>query len=64
MNRHPAVTQEFELRHLEHFGTRAQARAEVAAWIEEYHHDRHHFWLGMLSFVVYEQALTASEEAT
>ena len=29
-------TVEFELRRLEHFTTRAQARAGVAAWIEEY----------------------------
>ena len=29
-------TLEFELRSLQHFATRAQARAAVAAWIEEY----------------------------
>ena len=35
-------TLEFELRRLEHFATKAQARARVAAWIEEYNHDRRH----------------------
>jgi transposase InsO family protein len=29
-------TLEFELRRLEHFATRAAARARVAVWIEEY----------------------------
>jgi hypothetical protein len=29
-------TLEFELRSLEHFATRARARAAVAAWIEDY----------------------------
>jgi len=33
-------TVEFELRQLEHFTTRVQARQRVAAWIEEYNHDR------------------------
>jgi putative transposase len=40
-------TVEFELRRLEHFHTKAQARARVAAWIEEYNHDRRHSALGM-----------------
>ena len=40
-------TLEFELRRLEHFATKAQARAAVAAWIEEYNHDRRHSALGM-----------------
>jgi transposase InsO family protein len=40
-------TMEFELRMLEHFHTKAQARARVAAWIEEYNHDRRHSALGM-----------------
>ncbi|HEX9359252.1 MAG TPA: IS3 family transposase, partial [Streptosporangiaceae bacterium] len=31
-------TVEFELRRVEHFATRAAARARVAAWIEEYNH--------------------------
>ena len=31
---------EFELRRIEHFATRAAARAGVAAWIEDYNHHR------------------------
>jgi transposase InsO family protein len=51
-------TLEFELRQLEHFATKAQARRRVAAWIEEYNHDRRHSALGMLSPVDYELTLT------
>jgi transposase InsO family protein len=47
-------TVEFELRRLEHFATKAEARAKVAAWIEEYNHDRRHSALGMLSPIAYE----------
>jgi transposase InsO family protein len=47
-------TVEFELRQLERFSTTAQARTRVAAWIEEYNHDRRHSSLGMLSPVAYE----------
>ncbi len=50
-------TLEFELRQLEHFATKAQARTRVAAWIEEYNHDRRHSSLGMLSPVAYELRL-------
>jgi transposase InsO family protein len=50
-------TVEFELRELEHFATKAQARVRVAAWIEEYNHDRRHSSLGMLSPVAYELEL-------
>src|SRR3954463_6157280 len=50
-------TLEFELRRLEHFTTRAKARQAVAAWIEDYNHDRRHSALGMLCPVAYEQAL-------
>ena len=35
-------TLEFELRALECFASRAAARARVAAWIDEYNHDRKH----------------------
>jgi putative transposase len=56
-------TLEFELRSLEHFATRAQARAAVAAWIQDYNTTRRHSALGMLSPVAYEQALAASEAA-
>lgn len=47
-------TVEFELRQLEHFTTKAQARLRVPAWIEEYNHHRRHSSLGMLSPVGYE----------
>jgi putative transposase len=50
-------TVEFELRELEHFATKAQARRRVAAWIEEYNHDRRHSSLGMRSPIAYELAL-------
>lgn len=51
-------TVEFELRQLEHFATKAQARQRVAVWIEEYNHQRRHSALGMRSPVEYELALT------
>jgi transposase InsO family protein len=50
-------TVEFELRQLEHFTTKAQARARVATWIEEYNHHRRHSSLAMLSPVAYELLL-------
>ena len=52
-------TVEFELRDLEHFTTKAQARRRVAAWIEEYNHDRRHSKLGMRSPIAYEHQLAA-----
>jgi len=52
-------TLEFELRRLQHFATRAQAQAGVAAWIEDYNTTRRHSALGMLSPVAYEQTLAA-----
>lgn len=54
-------TLEFELRDLERFTTKAQARAQVAAWIEEYNHDRRRSSLGMLSPVAYELRLAQRE---
>ena len=48
-------TLEFELRSVEHFATKAEARTMVAAWIEEYNHDRRHSALGMLSPITYER---------
>ena len=42
-------TVEFQLRQLEHFATKAQSRRRVAAWIEEYNHDRRHSSLAMRS---------------
>jgi len=48
-------TVEFELRRLERFATKSEARAKVAAWIEEYNHDRRHSALDMLSPIAYER---------
>ncbi len=56
-------TVEFELRSVEHFTTKAQAKAQVAAWIEDYNTTRRHSALGMRSPVAYEQALAAGEAA-
>jgi putative transposase len=47
-------TLEFELRSCETFATRAQARAKVAAWIDDYNRHRRHSALGMMSPVDYE----------
>ena len=47
-------TLEFELRSREHFTTKAQARARVAAWIDEYNRDRRHSALDMRSPIAYE----------
>ena len=49
-------TLEFELRRTEHFATRAAARARVAAWIEDYNHNRRHSACGMMSPVAWELA--------
>ena len=54
-------TVEFELRRLQRFATKAQARAAVAAWIEDYNHDRRHSALGMLSPIAYERRTTRDE---
>ena len=50
-------TLEFELRSVEHFATKAAARARVPAWIEDYNQNRRHSALGMMSPAGYEQAL-------
>jgi transposase InsO family protein len=55
-------TLEFELRSVEHFRTRAEARARVSAWIEDYN-PRRHSALGMMTPVGYEQALKARKAA-
>jgi putative transposase len=52
---------EFELRCLEHFTTRARARAAVAAWIDDYNRDRRHSALQMSAPITYEQALHAAD---
>ena len=56
-------TLEFELRRIEHFATRAAARAGVAAWIEDYNHNRRHSSLGRVSPVDYERALARKDAA-
>lgn len=47
-------TLEFELRAEEHFTTKAEARAKVAAWIDDYNRDRRHSSLGMISPMQFE----------
>jgi transposase InsO family protein len=49
-------TLEFELRSLQRFATKAEARARVAAWIDEYNRDRKHSSIGMRSPINYEIA--------
>jgi len=56
-------TLEFELRSVEHFATKAQARARVRAWIEEYNTVRRHSACGMMSPVAWELARGAGPEA-
>jgi transposase InsO family protein len=56
-------TLEFELRRVEHFTTKAQARAGVPAWIDDYNRRRRHSSLRMMSPADYEQALQAGEAA-
>jgi len=56
-------TLELELRSREHFATRAQARAKVATWIDDYNQRRRHSALRMMSPVDYEQALQTGEAA-
>jgi putative transposase len=50
-------TLEFELRSLTRFATRAEARAAVAAWIEDYNTRRRHSSCQMMPPVAYEQLL-------
>jgi transposase InsO family protein len=52
-------TLEFELRSVEHFTTRAAARAKVAAWIEDYNTSRRHSACQMMSPANYEKTLAA-----
>jgi putative transposase len=56
-------TLESGLRSLEHFTTRAAARARIPAWIEDYNRHRRHSALGMMSPVDYEQALKTRKAA-
>jgi putative transposase len=52
----------FELRALEHFATKDQARARVAAWIDEYNRDRRHSACQMRSPIDYELTQHAGHE--
>ena len=56
-------TLELELRSRDHFATRAQARAKVATWIDDYNQRRRHSALRMMSPAAYEQALQTGEAA-
>ena len=56
-------TLEFELRSVEHFATRAEARARVPEWIHDYNHNRRHSAGQMMPPVDYERALAAGEAA-
>jgi putative transposase len=56
-------TVEFELRSLERFTTKDQARRRVSAWIEEYNTTRRHSALGMRSPIAFELALQAQQRA-
>jgi putative transposase len=56
-------TLEFELRSLEHFTTRAQARVRIAAWIDDYNRNRRHSALQMESPVDYELILSTDPAA-
>jgi transposase InsO family protein len=53
-------TLEFELRSMEHFTTKAQARAAVAAFIDDYNTHRRHSALGMRSPLDHEQRSTGT----
>jgi putative transposase len=49
-------TLEWELRSQQRFATRAEARARVASWIDEYNRDRKHSSIGMRTPIDYELA--------
>lgn len=55
---------EFELRSVQHFVTRKQARVAVADWIQEYNQHRRHSALAMKSPIDYERALGSTDDAT
>lgn len=54
-------TLEFELRELEHFDTKAQARAALVDFIEDYNTNRKHSALGMRSPVQHERAVAEQD---
>jgi transposase InsO family protein len=55
-------TVEFELRSRVRFATRAQARAAIAAWIEDYNTARRHSACGMMPPVAWELAAAARDQ--
>lgn len=55
-------TLEFELRSVEQFATKAQARARVAAWIDHYNRQRRHSACQMMSPINYELDAESNEE--
>jgi putative transposase len=57
-------TLEWELRSQRRFATKAEARAAVAAWIDEYNRDRKHSSIGMRSPINYELALREQQHGT
>jgi len=56
-------TLESGLRALEHFSAKAQARAQIPAWIDDYNRRRRHSALAMMSPVDYEKTLQAGKAA-
>ena len=56
-------TLEFELRRLERFATKAQARTRIAAWIDEYNRERKHTACRMRSPIDYELTLHTASAA-
>jgi transposase InsO family protein len=56
-------TLEFELRSVEDFATRSQARTRVAAWIDEYNTIRRHSAIGMISPAAWEASQDPGQAA-
>jgi putative transposase len=56
-------TLEFELRSLEHFATRAAARARIAQWVDEYNTIRRHSAIGMIPPAAWEASQDRGQAA-
>jgi putative transposase len=56
-------TLEFELRSLEHFTTRAAARARIAQWVDEYNTIRRHSAIGMIPPAAWEASQDRGQAA-
>jgi putative transposase len=56
-------TLEFELRSLEHFTTRAAARARIAQWVDEYNTIRRHSAIGMIPLAAWEASQDRGQAA-